>query len=323
MQDAALTLRGFFARYFVPRFLADARPRTIEQYEESIRLWSLATDVSRSITLWADAHSSLSLAEITDETMSDFRSWLTVRTSGSRPISPATTNKHLRHVQAVLNKAGPASPGNRDALGIIGRTPWCKSLRESKPRPRAIPDDDLSSIYLSCSVATLPVGLSILPCAWWRLAIVLARTTGFRRGALWSLSWDAVDWRSRTITCDAAADKAGRARVKPLHSVAVEHLLASRQPSGFIIPWAHSCSAFQSNWRRIQRDAGVGPFKWHDIKRACGSSLHSVASPWVVQRMLDHAKLETSLHYIDATPALAAAVDAMAIPAAFKRRSIA
>jgi len=37
--DSALTLSAFFRRYFTPLFLADARPRTFEAYEETLHHW--------------------------------------------------------------------------------------------------------------------------------------------------------------------------------------------------------------------------------------------------------------------------------------------
>jgi len=42
--DASSTLRAFFDEMFRPFFLADARPRTLEQHLETLQLWELLTD---------------------------------------------------------------------------------------------------------------------------------------------------------------------------------------------------------------------------------------------------------------------------------------
>ncbi len=92
--DAALTVSSFYRDYFSTLFLDDARPRTFEAYEDSIKHWKQIT---------GDPPMPFGAA-----ILAEFKIEL------HKSLSPATVNKHLRHINALLAKAGPPGPGNRD-----------------------------------------------------------------------------------------------------------------------------------------------------------------------------------------------------------------
>ncbi len=62
---------------------------------------------------------------------------------------------------------------------------------------------------------------------------------------------------------------------------------------------------------------GEDRIKLHDLKRACGTRFAAIASPWVVQKRLDHSSLATSQFYINATDEERDAVERLPVPAAF------
>ena len=239
-----------------------------------------------------------------------------------RSLSPATVNKHLRHVNAILAKAGQAGPGNRDALGLIASTPWTRPLREQKPQPRAIGDDLVASIYAACRFANQPRLTWCSSEAWWRALICLAITTGFRRGALLTLRWSDIDIAARTVHVPASIDKCHVDRQKPLHAIAIKHLLQIQGPKDSVFPFTGCKQQWYREWHRLQDLADIETsrhIKLHDLKRFAGTRYAATASPWVVQQMLDHSSIETSRHYINASEACRAAVDAFPLPKCFTK----
>lgn len=299
-KTTGLTLRTFYDCSYVPMFLADVRRPTRDQYDETLRLACAF-------------FGSIDLAELTNQRLADWRTHLASR-PGRRgeTVSPATTNKHLRHLFAVINRAGPPFPGHRDNLGILRDVPWCRPLREDELQPRAMSADELRRILEATHAATLPLDS---PGPWWRAAVLVAVSTGLRRRALLALRWNQVDLIERTLRVRPTDDKRRRERIKPLNVSAVSSLLTIRSAGDLVFSWPHCKSTFRNQWLRIQRAASIDePYTWHDLKRTFGTWLSTIADPFTVQRGLDHASLATSKHYVDAGDRLRAAVEQLPLP---------
>lgn len=302
--SAALTLVSFFDQFFAPLFLCDARPRTFNAYAETLNHWKR---IAGNVPL--TAIDTLLLARF--------------KVTLHETLSPATVNKHLRQVNAILGKAGPSGPGNRDALGMLASTPWTKPLREERPRPRAIGDDVVRAIYAAAKVARRPKCETVSGYAgkWWRALICVAVTTGFRHQALLGLRWLDVDVAGRTVRVPACIDKCHTERCKPLHPIAVRHLLAIRGTGDVVFPFDGSEQTWYREWHAIQDAADIPDaehIKLHDLKRFAGTRYAATASPWVVQQMLDHSSIETAKFYINPAEACRATVDAFPLPNCFK-----
>ena len=306
--DPSISLGEFFSRTFQPVFLGGDRVRTHEEYAITVAKW-------RRIV------GEVSLSAIDTLTLAGFRDAL------AKLLSPATVNKHLRHVNHILGKAGPAGPRNRDALGLLPRCPWVKSLKLFRRGPRVVGFEMLSSAYNAARFARWPrregfEGYESYQRDWWRALYVTAYTTAFRREALFALSWEDVDVAAAVVRLPAEHDKCGVERVKPLHRVAIAHLLRIRiaKPQAALFRWSHGWKRFYQEWHAIQDMAGIARrdhFTLHDLKRTAGTELSGEASPWVVQQMLDHSSINTSKHYVNAAKQLRPAVDHMPMPEAF------
>jgi len=299
--SAGLTLEHFFAEIYRPTYLADARPATLRYYAGALRHWKRLTD-------------DPPLMKIDLAQLAAFRTALRVGRSA------ATVNSIMRAIQALLNKAGPPGYKNRDAAGILRRTPWLKPLKEPKRKPVAPRPETLDRLYYAAAVAEKPLLDGIRPEAWWRGLMVAAYTTGYRRGALLALRWDWVDLLGRTIRVPAEIDKCGEDRVKPIGQVLVAHLLPIRSRHPLVFAWPHSPSTWYRHWWRIQRAAGVEPrMKWHDLKRSCLTAYATCASPAVTQLMGDHKCLSTTLRfYADASDEAREAVERLPLPPGFR-----
>jgi integrase len=311
MDAGSSTLRAFFDALYAPCFLTDARPSTIDEYQQLLRLWEQNT---------ADPP----LAAIDVLRLAHFKAALLQRRGRRRGTSSSkhTVNKHLRTLDALLAKAGPPSHHNRDALGILPRAPWVAQCKAPRPRPRPPTSADLSVLYRACAAATLPRRVDVLPAAWWRALLVVVFNIGLRREALFNLRWDHINTDDHLLHVEWAHDKALGERWKPLNDVALKHLAAIRTDRTHVFAFPHSLTSYYRAWHQIQTAAGLPPakhFHVHDLKKACGTAYARIADPWVVQQMLDHSTLHTARHYVAAgDDELRAAAQRLPQPDAFR-----
>lgn len=308
MDASSFTLGVFFARRYLPTFLVGASERTIVEYRTSLAKWAKLTR-------------DPALVECGVDDLATFKARL-IELAGRRAakLAAATANKHLRHVQAVIGKAGPPGPHNRDALGVITAMPWVRPLRAPVRSPRSLPLDVLGRIYSAADVATLPIVDDVKPATWWRSLIACAYNLGFRRGAWLRLDVDCIDWAAALVRLPAELDKLDRDRVKPCNQVAIAHLLKVRRDRGLLFPWPHAGISFDRTWHRLQAAAGLPraeQFTFHDLKRTCGTQLAAIASPWQVRYMLDHSQPDVTGLYVDPLPELRSVVERMPQPGAF------
>ncbi len=284
MNPSTLTLRVWYERHFVSLFHVDARPRTVEEY-------------SATLNHWERFNSNVTLSEITSIAIAEFRAKL------SEQMSAATTNKHLRHLNHLLSKAGPPGPRNRDALGLITIAPWAKQLRTFQRRPRAAGLPAIRLFYRAC------------PNDWWRAFVVCAFHLGSRVKALLHVRDCDVDWSRRTVGFAPEFDKRRCERLKPMSRHVLKHLVLLRGLG--LLSWTRSLDLFYDTWHRIEEQAGIvkeDRFTPHGLKRACGTQLaRAGTSPWAVKYMLDHSQtdvtgcsyldpIEELFHYVDRLP---------------------
>ncbi len=98
MDATSLTLGAFFARRYLPTYLAGASERTIVEYRTSLAKWAALT---------ADRP----LEAITVEDLAAFKTKL-LELHGRRAatLAAATANKHLRHIHGVLVTLSASAP---------------------------------------------------------------------------------------------------------------------------------------------------------------------------------------------------------------------
>lgn len=315
-----LTLRTFFTSTFAPTYLTAARPKTFRAYAEAIAHWARITGDPPLAKISVEVLARFKAQLLTGGSAAPRSAQLTLFDLGPLAhvgLAKPTCNKHLRAIGAMLSKAGPPGPRNRDALGLLETVPWVKPFREMHRLPRAIRAADIIAAYEACDTARFPRLECVRPGHWWKALLATAYTAAFRRGGLLALRWAELDLAAETIHLDAEDDKCLWERVKPLHHVIILHLLRIRTRSDLVFPWPHSERTFYRKWHEILENAGIPPARWfglHDLKRTAGTIYATNASPWVVQRMLDHSSITTSRSYVNATADLRPAVDAFPLP---------
>jgi integrase len=114
---------------------------------------------------------------------------------------------------------------------------------------------------------------------WLRSLVLLAITTGARKGELTQLKWADIDLKKgRALVRETRNDeprtlrRAGQAlealrELKPKNSARSEYVFA--QPSGLPGPYEH----FDAHWYAVLEAAAISDFHFHDLRHTTASML--------------------------------------------------
>jgi integrase len=254
---------------------------------------------------------------ITTKTIADYvaarRQERKHRASETSPqVSPATVNKELRTLRAVLRKAV--------RWGLLAKMPEIEFLREAGKLPIYVTPEHFAKLYQAADVTRWPDGQPYAPAAWWRGLLVMAYMTGWRIGSLLALRWEDVDLKAGTALSRHADNKGKRDQKVPLHPLVVEHLskLASFNPCVF--PWSNARRSLFDEFNKLQGAAGVRPeggkahYGFHDFRRAFATMNAANLTPDALQHLMQHRDYQTTQRYINLARQLNPAVQNLFVP---------
>jgi integrase len=183
-------------------------------------------------------------------------------------VSPATINKELRHLRAVLRIA-------KD-WNYLPKEPRIRFLREQGRLPLYVTGDHFAAIYNGCDHARMPEDLpNISPADWWRALIVTGYMTGWRVGDMLALRRDNLDLDTGMARSLADDNKGKREELVKLHPVVVEHLHKLTGFGPVVFTWDHNERTLYDEFARIQEAAGI---KLPCARRAASTSTTAIAT---------------------------------------------
>jgi integrase len=249
------------------------------------------------------------------------------RRKGSR-VSPATINKELRHLRAVLRVAVD--------WNYLPKVPRIRQLREQGRLPLYVTGDHFAAIYNACDAARMPEDLPNVAAAdWWRALIVAGYMTGWRVGDMMALRRDNLDLDTGLARSLADDNKGKREELVKLHPVVIDHL---RKLAGFdphVFPWNHDERTLYDEFARIQEAAGIKlPCKvrgehehnrhcyvygFHDLRRAFATMNADKLTPDALQALMRHKSYQTTQKYINMARQMDAAVASLHVPEVLKK----
>jgi integrase len=128
--------------------------------------------------------------------------------------------------------------------------------------------------------------------------------TGMRRGELFKLTWDDVDFERGMVTL--REPKGGKTQTIPVNEQALQVLRELEVTSPFVFPGkdGQKRTDFKGPWRRIRKAAELPEnFRFHGLRHHFASTLVSAGYDLhVVQRLLTHRDSRTTQRYAHLSP---------------------
>jgi integrase len=207
-----------------------------------------------------------------------------------KPYSQATIKHQLVLLKRLFNLAHRwglytgESPMNRVEVPKLdnGRTEFMR-------------DDEVSRLLKT---------LDTWPCMVSVAFVKFTLLTGMRRGELFKLTWDDVDFERGMVTL--REPKGGKTQTIPVSSMALEVLKGLEVTSPYVFPGkeGRQRTDFKGPWLRIRKAAGLPDnFRFHGLRHHFASTLVSAGYDLlVVQKLLTHKDSRTTQRYAHLSP---------------------
>jgi integrase len=202
--------------------------------------------------------------------------------------SPATVNRYisvLSHVFAVAV----------NEWELIENHPMrnLSKLKEPRGRVRFLDDKERTKLLDACKLSKHPSLYTI---------VVLALSTGARRGEITNLRWSDVDFKRKIITLHET--KNGERRILPLTGHAFDcmkrHEKIRRIDTDFVFPSSdpNQVTNLQFYWYQAIKKAQISDFRFHDLRHSAASYLAmNGASLAEIAEVLGHKTLQMVKRY--------------------------
>ena len=200
-------------------------------------------------------------------------------------FSNATINRYKAAISVVLSYACKALDL---PINPVRKIP---SLPENNERIRFLSEAERTRLFSSCRASQ-----------WDKLylLVLLAITTGARKGELTKLRWIDIDFDRRTAY--VATTKNGQPKVLPLTDSVIKELqLFDTKDSSLIFASKikeEVAYCFTKPWKKALEDAEIEDFRFHDLRHSCASYLaQSGASLLEIADVLGHKQIEVTKRY--------------------------
>ena len=200
-------------------------------------------------------------------------------------LSNASINRHKAAISGALTYALRKGYIKTNPARII------PSLPENNERTRFLSEAERTRLF-ACSRAS----------QWDKLYLIvlLAITTGARKGELTKLRWNDIDFDRRTAY--VSTTKNGQPKVLPLTDSVIKELeLFNKNDSRLIFESKvkeNVAYCFTKPWKKALEDADIKDFRFHDLRHSCASYLaQSGASLLEIADVLGHKQISVTKRY--------------------------
>ncbi len=140
--------------------------------------------------------------------------------------------------------------------------------------------------------------------------VLLLMNTGMRRGEMFNLRWQDVDFVNKRLTVVGNTSKTGQTRYIPLNDEAFDVLYKWKQQtkrnSGLIFVGKNGerFTNIDKAWKVLLRDSHISDFRLHDLRHHFASRLVSAGVDLnSVRELLGHSDIKMTLRYAHLAPA--------------------
>ena len=267
----------------IDRYLRDVLPKQSEVMQNP--RW-------RHLTWWKNQIGDRLLVDVTPSLLAEYRDILA---RGNRqedrtpkPRSPGTVNRYM----AALSYAYTIAVKEWQ---WVDDNPFRKVQKPKEPRGRVrfLSDDEREKLLDACKSSEEALLYPI---------VILALSTGARRGELLSLTWGDIDFKRRVAILHQTKNDERRALPLAGHTLKEVNKLASmrRIDTNLLFPDVSGKNPFEIRpaWERALQEAEINNFRFHDLRHSAASYLAmSGASLAEIAEVLGHKTLQMVKRY--------------------------
>ena len=198
-----------------------------------------------------------------------------------RSVKPATVNKELSCLRHMFNMA--------IKWGYVEKNPMreVKFFRVNNERLRYLSPEEAQALVDACSPHLRPI-------------VIVALNTGMRRGEIFNLRWEHVDFAHRWIR--VVESKNGESRIIPMNGVVYgvlrEQMKKKRGDLVFPNGNGKKFQSIQYSFNRALERAGIRDFHFHDLRHTFASNLVMAGEDLVtVKELLGHKSIQMTMRY--------------------------
>jgi len=226
----------------------------------------------------------------TGELLTRYRNRLVTEETSRGRRRPGTVNRYLTSLSHAFTVAVKT-------LEWIDRNPVrnVERLEEPEGRTRFLTPEEIVELLRCCKES---------PCAALYPIVILALSTGMRRGEILNLRWSDVDFERRQIVLPKEKTKTRQRRVIPLVGHALETLVEwskeRSNDSDLVFPGRMKGKpmTIREPWEKALRAAGIEDYRFHDNRHSAASYLLMTgATDMEVAGILGHLTLAMVKRY--------------------------
>lgn len=205
-----------------------------------------------------------------------------------KPLAPATLNRYLATLSAVLSWAQRRRMAPRDWHNPCRNVPL---RREDNAVVRFLSDAERDALLAECRKAKWPKLY---------LVVLMGLTTGARRGELTGLRWRDIDLDGAVASVQRT--KNGDRKMLPLTPAVLGELQRFKAaPASLVFASKKRPDVplnFEPAWKKSLKNAGVKNFRFHDLRHSCASALaQNGATLLEIADVLGHRQIGVTRRY--------------------------
>jgi len=261
----------------IDRYLRDTLPKKSD---------AMQRDQWRHLTWWKNKLGDRLLSDVTSSLLAEYRDQLLKGEGKSR--SPATVVRYM----AALSHAFTIAVKEWEWLDD---NPLRKVSKPKEPRGRVrfLSDEERELLLVTCKQSTT---------AYLYPLVVLALSTGARRGELLNLTWGDIDFKRKVAILHQTKNEERRALPLTGHALDCVNKLAEirRIDTNLLFPDEKGGKPVEIRpaWERVLKETGIEDFKFHDLRHSAASYLAmNGASLAEIAEVLGHKTLQMVKRY--------------------------
>lgn len=265
-----------------------------DRYEQALKMSNPKRHKSALpvIKVWKKRLGHIKLCELSRDRVIQERDWLKSRHVKDKPKLKMISNAAVNRQMAVLKRALNVAVAE---WGWLAHNPAnIKSLPEPKGRTRFLQNEELGKLLDACKASENPHLLA---------TVVLAITTGARRGEVVNIRLKDVDFEAKRIYLPMT--KNGKPRSLFLSGYALELVRGihakAKAKQVYLFASPHNVlrpNDFRTAWRTAIKRSGLTDFKFHDC-RHCAASFYALngAGLHQIAEILGHSSYHVTKRY--------------------------